>query len=71
MLKNIVESNKIKKTTDTNQHKHDSTKHEEYQYLNLIHDIIHEGSFAEGRNGITKSVFGLSLIHISEPTRPR
>ena len=44
MLKNIVESNKIKKTTDTNQHKHDSTKHEEYQYLNLIHDIIHEGS---------------------------
>lgn len=64
MLKNIVESNKIKKITDTNQHKDDLSKHEEYQYLNLIHDIIHEGSFTKGRNGITKSVFG-SVMHFS------
>jgi thymidylate synthase len=31
---------------------------EEYQYLNLVSDIIEKGSWEEGRNGKTKSIFG-------------
>ena len=36
--------------------------HEEYQYLNLIHDILETGTVEKGRNGNTKSVFGASMI---------
>ena len=32
--------------------------HEEYQYLNLVRDIIEKGTWEEGRNGCTKSIFG-------------
>jgi thymidylate synthase len=35
--------------------------HEEYQYLNLLHDILENGIWEEGRNGKTKSVFGRSM----------
>ena len=31
---------------------------EEYQYLNLVSDIIEKGTWEEGRNGKTKSIFG-------------
>jgi thymidylate synthase len=31
---------------------------EEYQYLNIIHKIISVGTWEEGRNGRTKSIFG-------------
>ena len=31
---------------------------EEYQYLNLINDILEKGTWEEGRNGRTKSIFG-------------
>jgi thymidylate synthase len=31
---------------------------EEYQYLNLVSDIIEKGTWEEGRNGRTKSIFG-------------
>ena len=34
------------------------TPHEEYQYLNLISDVLDYGSLEKGRNGFTKSVFG-------------
>lgn len=34
---------------------------EEYQYLNLLEDIIENGSWEESRNGRTKSVFGSSM----------
>lgn len=64
MLKNIVEGNKFKKINNESSGSHRSVKHEEYQYLNLINDIIHEGGFTEGRNGTTKSVFG-SVMHFS------
>jgi thymidylate synthase len=37
-------------------------EHEEYQYLNLIHDILESGSVEEGRNGVTRSIFGASMI---------
>ena len=33
-------------------------KHEEDQYLDMIRDILREGSLEEGRNGYTKSLFG-------------
>ena len=55
MLKNIAELNKYR-NRDTLQ-----PKHEEYQYLNLLTDIINEGSMEEGRNGNTKSVFGAAM----------
>lgn len=35
--------------------------HEEYQYINLIKDIMLNGYEEEGRNGITKSIFGYSM----------
>jgi thymidylate synthase len=35
--------------------------HEEYQYLSLIENIIQNGFWEEGRNGKTKSIFGVSM----------
>lgn len=35
--------------------------HEEYQYINLIHNILDNGQWEEGRNGKTKSIFGNSM----------
>jgi thymidylate synthase len=34
---------------------------EEYQYLNLIKNILENGSWEDGRNGRTKSIFGHSM----------
>lgn len=39
----------------------DVNEHEEYQYLNLLHDILEHGVMEKGRNGNTKSVFGSSM----------
>ena len=40
----------------------DSTQpHEELQYVNLIRKIMDEGSWEEGRNGRTKSIFGHTM----------
>ena len=36
-------------------------KHEEYQYLNLLETILENGTWEEGRNGKTKSIFGHSM----------
>lgn len=35
--------------------------HEEYQYINLIDNILENGIWEEGRNGKTQSVFGPSM----------
>jgi thymidylate synthase len=35
--------------------------HEEYQYLNLIQNILENGTWEEGRNGKTKSIFGQTM----------
>jgi thymidylate synthase len=35
--------------------------HEEYQYLNLIENILENGTWEEGRNGKTKAIFGASM----------
>jgi thymidylate synthase len=36
-------------------------EYDENQYLNLIQDILVHGTMAEGRNGLTKSVFGAAM----------
>jgi len=35
--------------------------HQEYQYLNLVNEILTNGSWEEGRNGRTKSIFGYTM----------
>jgi thymidylate synthase len=73
MLKTIVELNKRKRqeqesdsqeeVVKENQDK-DDDYHEEYQYINLLKDILQHGSLETGRNGKTRSVFG-SAMHFS------
>ena len=36
-------------------------EHEEYQYLNILQNILENGFWEEGRNGKTKSLFGNSM----------
>ena len=55
MLKNVVEINKHK-NRDLSQ-----PKHEEYQYLNLIQDLLNEGKLEEGRNGKTIRGVGAAM----------
>lgn len=38
-----------------------SNRHEEYQYLDLLQNILQNGTWEEGRNGKTKSLFGCSM----------
>ena len=56
MLSLVLENNKYKNRDMT------SNYHEEYQYLNLITDIIDNGCYENGRNGKTKMIFGSSMI---------
>jgi thymidylate synthase len=58
MLKNTLHLNKYK-NRDTSQE-----YHEEYQYLNLLKDILQEGIIEKGRNGNVKTIFG-SALHFS------
>jgi thymidylate synthase len=36
-------------------------EYEEYQYVNLVNKILKEGFWEEGRNGITKGIFGYTM----------
>lgn len=36
-------------------------QHEEYQYINVLKDILKNGNWEEGRNGMTKSIFGAHM----------
>ena len=38
-----------------------SAMHEEYQYINLLNNILENGTWEQGRNGRTKSIFGHSM----------
>ena len=65
MLKRLAKSNMVPiyledNGTGKNQYEHQC--HEEYQYLNLIHDVVEDGVTEMGRNGITKSIFGSAMI---------
>lgn len=51
-------------TVDSNSMTVDSSNQEEEQYLNLIRHILDNGTWEEGRNGRTKSVFG-SMMRFS------
>ena len=53
MLRRTLESNKY---GSNQEHKHD-----EYQYINLIRDIIDEGKMEYGRNGNAKTVIGSAM----------
>lgn len=62
MLKLSSKINKIKRyNCDTLEHEQE---HDEYQYLNLLNDILKNGVMEKGRNGNTLSVFG-SAMHFS------
>lgn len=52
MLSKVLKSNKYK-NRDIN-----TEYHEEYQYINLINDVLLDGSDEIGRNGLTKMIFG-------------
>ena len=57
----------LKKSLELNKHKNrdiNEESHEEYQYLNLLKDILEEGHLEKGRNGNTKVVIG-SAMHFS------
>ena len=64
MLKRIAKGNMTRGYSVClgNDSTEESEIHEEYQYLNLIHDILENGSIDRGRNGMTKSVFGSSML---------
>ena len=51
MLRNVIKE----KSTNANNNS------EEQQYLNLIRDILSEGTLEQGRNGNTKCVFGAAM----------
>ena len=55
----MCEQNKYNKRDTTG-----SEKHEEYQYINLLRDIINHGIMQEGRNGNVLTTFG-SAMHFS------
>jgi len=56
--------NELYGTTKTSENIFNNIKkfqHEEYQYLNLLENILENGIWEEGRNGKTKSIFGHSM----------
>lgn len=56
MLKNVIETNCYSKD-DTEK----KNRHEEYQYLNLLDDLLVEGNDETGRNGKVKCGFGSAM----------
>ena len=65
MLRRTLELNKYSRNkTGAGSAKEEKERHEEYQYLNLISDILDEGVMEYGRNGNAKSVTG-SVMHFS------
>ena len=61
MLKHAIDVNKYK---DRDPRLTKETYHDEYQYLNLLKDIIEEGNIEEGRNGKVYTAIG-SAMHFS------
>jgi len=60
MLKNVAEYNKYRRTPIVTANQF-PMRHEENQYLNLIEDIISDGTKEEGRNGTTFTVVGAAM----------
>jgi len=59
--KNNKETNKAEPKLSDNIFSNINKNQEEYQYLNLIKNILENGTWEEGRNGRTKSIFGASM----------
>ena len=67
MLKRLTKANMSPIYLDNNSEIESGDKpnnkiHEEYQYLNLIHDVLTDGTMETGRNGVTKSIFGATMV---------
>jgi len=65
MIKRLAKANMVPiylEDKDGKDGKDGNCPHEEYQYLNLIHDVLCEGTIEKGRNGITKSIFGSAMV---------
>jgi len=58
MLKYAIDLNKYK---DRDPRPGEENYHEEYQYLNLLKDLMEHGTLEEGRNGKTKSAIGAAM----------
>jgi len=56
MLRNVSELNKYK-----NRERNGSERHEEYQYLNLLTDLLNEATLEKGRNGMILSAIGAAM----------
>jgi thymidylate synthase len=56
----LINCNDTNSKVSDNMFKH-VVNQEEYQYLNLIENILENGVWEDGRNGKTKSVFGQSM----------
>jgi thymidylate synthase len=54
-------TNNVVKVSDNIFSNQKKFQHEEYQYLNLLENILENGTWEEGRNGKTKSIFGQSM----------
>ena len=61
MLKNLAEYNKYRQTTEKPMPNQFPARHEENQYLNLIDDILSDGTREEGRNGTTLVAVGVAM----------
>ena len=63
MSQNEIYQNKeeTEKTSDNIFSNIQKFNHEEYQYLNILENIMENGFWEEGRNGKTKSIFGQSM----------
>ena len=71
MLKKTLAKNKECLFFNDEQTKKDLIYHDENQYINLIHDILTEGTFEEGRNGTTIAVIGSSMhFNLTDNTIP-
>lgn len=62
MIKRLAKANMVPIYLEDKDGKDGNGPHEEYQYLNLIHDVLCEGTIEKGRNGITKSIFGSAMV---------
>jgi thymidylate synthase len=62
MLKNLAEYNKYRRVQIVHPTIHEfPLRHEENQYLNLIDDILSDGTKEEGRNGTTFAAVGVAM----------
>lgn len=61
MIETEIENNESNKVSDNIFANIQKYQHEEYQYLHLLENILENGTWEEGRNGKTKSIFGNTM----------